>query len=219
MCEQCMAKTLQVGEICRGFCLVKATQDGFEMKKGDYGIVRCNDPDIIFPESLKPFPDPSFEKEDDDSELSMKFVDLVVEFGKYLVGNLAFGHEFYTSCMESGYDPDKHGHVDWWVVHKIGKLIYEFDKYMEGFKNRHSIGKLKKISEVNKSTIMETDLNSQYLVAEYYEKLSKNIFEADEELHKEYLKANSDGTISEFFNLINYIIKESEHNEASKVTT
>lgn len=217
MCEQCAAKTLLVGEISKGFCLVKATRDGFEMKRGDYGIVRCNDPDIIFPESLKPFPDPSFEKEGDDSELSMKFIDLVEEFSKYLIGNLDFGHDFYMSCEESGYEPGKHGYIDWWIVHRIGELVCKFDKYVEDFKSKYTIDKLKKISEVDKSTKMETDLGGQYLVAEYYEKLNKNILAVDEELHKEYLKANYEGTISEFFNLVNYIIEESEHNEASKV--
>lgn len=54
MCLQCCAKTIDYGEFAPGWYLVRATvtAEG-EMEAGQWGLVRINDPDIIFSASLE----------------------------------------------------------------------------------------------------------------------------------------------------------------------
>jgi hypothetical protein len=61
MCEQCSAKTVyyvheDTNNVLPGYILVRATQDGWEMKKDDWGLVKSNDPDFIW--STTPVCDP-----------------------------------------------------------------------------------------------------------------------------------------------------------------
>ena len=61
MCEQCNAKTAyyvgkNTDEVLPGYILVRATKDGNYMRKNDWGLVRCNNPDFIW--SITPVCDP-----------------------------------------------------------------------------------------------------------------------------------------------------------------
>lgn len=48
MCEQCIAKVLEYGEVLPEIFLCRATQNGYWMKKDDWGLVIMNDPFIIW---------------------------------------------------------------------------------------------------------------------------------------------------------------------------
>lgn len=64
MCEQCSAATVTYGTVVPGVILARATAKGLSMEPGDWGLIRCNDPDVIFRgEFVK---DPG-DGEDDDS--------------------------------------------------------------------------------------------------------------------------------------------------------
>lgn len=63
MCEQCVAATVMYTlpgagghEVLPGYALVRATKDGWMMRKGDWGLVRMNDPDYWW--SKTPVEDP-----------------------------------------------------------------------------------------------------------------------------------------------------------------
>lgn len=207
MCEQCCAKTIYLGEIAKGFHFVKATRDGNEMKKGEYGIIRCNDPDIIFPESLKPFPDPYLNNEEDGD----KFIDLVYNLREYLIGSFDFGYDFYMACSkEPDWNHEKPGNIDWWIINKMGILVSKFEKHVEEFRNNFPIDVLRQAVVIDETTKMEVDADTRFLVSEYYERLENKIKELSEALHVEYVKAKNSESISEFFNLIGMIVRESE---------
>lgn len=55
MCEQCAAKTLSWACL-PGWALVFARIDGNMLKAGQWGLLRCNDPDVIF--NTRPMMDP-----------------------------------------------------------------------------------------------------------------------------------------------------------------
>lgn len=53
MCVQCTAETVNYGEFAPGWYLVRATKtDPDSMDAGDWGLVECNDPAIIFSTDL-----------------------------------------------------------------------------------------------------------------------------------------------------------------------
>jgi hypothetical protein len=48
MCEQCLVNPLYFGEVFPGWFLIRARRDGDLMKVGDWGLLECNDPSIIW---------------------------------------------------------------------------------------------------------------------------------------------------------------------------
>jgi len=74
MCEQCCANTQtyilseEETHVFPGIFLVRATEDGMQMKKGDWGLVRCNDPDVFW--SKDPEKDPCWDLSDEEVDNS-----------------------------------------------------------------------------------------------------------------------------------------------------
>lgn len=89
MCLQCCAKTIDYGEFAPGWHLVKATQtvEG-EMDEGDWGLVRINDPDLVFKSPLI-LP-----------ENSNDLTALVDDFCEQLYLRAEPGHSLYKSLKE-----------------------------------------------------------------------------------------------------------------------
>lgn len=141
MCEQCMAETIDIGEIVPGWFLCRATQDGWMMKAGDYGLIQCNDPDFIIPAKFKPIPDSTFNMSDEeinnlptDGIFTDGFFDLFEDILPYLRGSLSTCGSLYEACKEDGYNVKEHGIcIEMWLIHKMGEAIVEFEgKYPNG---------------------------------------------------------------------------------------
>ena len=137
MCEQCLANAIEImEEFLPGWCLVMATTDGHAMMKGDYGLVRCNDPDFVIPIDLKPIPDPAFDFSDEQINVMSKeefqkveaFTDLVAGISGMLITDPVTGYELVSACKEAGWDPKIHGwRIEYWLTHQMGKAIAEFE--------------------------------------------------------------------------------------------
>lgn len=56
MCEQCLTDCILWSDVLPGWSLIQARHDGSEMKKGQWGLLQCNDPDFIW--SGRPNEDP-----------------------------------------------------------------------------------------------------------------------------------------------------------------
>lgn len=127
MCEQCMAET-ESWDILPGIALVRATADGSYMKKGQWGLVICNDPFCIWDKI--PIPDYSrgLTEEDDekywDSQPESVWTNLletVRDIEKALHICPRTGYELIKACIEKGYNiKDIFG---WWFCDYMGRFI------------------------------------------------------------------------------------------------
>lgn len=138
MCEQCLAKTvLYLGpkkkEVLPGYSLVRATIDGNYMKKDEWGLVRCNDPDVIW--SVTPVVDPDDGLSDDQIgriENSKEYQKQCLVFDKAFVNlekalnrmNFDYAIWLGVAMKKSGYNPKKHGYrSSCWLCHHIAKFL------------------------------------------------------------------------------------------------
>lgn len=143
MCEQCLAKTdyweLFPGDPVKpndqnqksftnnGWALVRATQDGSYMMKGDWGLVRVNDPDVIF--TTDPMVDPSQNMSDEEvNALSNEeyhkvdsFYVKLSEFREELEMSPGVGHHLVEKAKQNGYDGSTN--FEYWLFTKLGELI------------------------------------------------------------------------------------------------
>ena len=116
MCEQCMAKTRVITRNILGeWTLVRATKDGMHMKKGQYGLVRCNDPDFIFDGPIE-F-DPTYNMTDDeinnmskaDDRQWRKFNRWYDKIETCFNAPFELGYQFVIECKKKGYRSKTHG--------------------------------------------------------------------------------------------------------------
>lgn len=132
MCDQCVGACITFGEIVPGWFLIQARRDAFSIKKDQYGLVECNDPDFVW--NVKPLEDPLKNLTDDQiDELDekdpiwkewKKFVQVEQSIGKILKSNIETGYSLYKACLEGGYNPDKHGHnVSCWLTDQMAVLL------------------------------------------------------------------------------------------------
>jgi hypothetical protein len=134
MCEQCNAETVMyvkpnTNYVLPGYFLVRATKDGRIMKKDDWGLVQCNDPDFIW--SITPVCDP-------DDGLSDEQVDELPDdknrytsywsAAKNLSKALNLGS--FDNCVRLGEAMKKAGWVSWdvgygtyWLCNHIAKFL------------------------------------------------------------------------------------------------
>lgn len=131
MCEQCTAGVEEHGEFMPGWFLVRAFQDGNEMKKGDWGLVECNDPTVIIP--FTPVADPFFrmtveqeEKKREDHPETKKqnevFLEQLGELDELLCMPPYDGHLLYEGALKAGYTQDD-GSIGCWLLHHLATYI------------------------------------------------------------------------------------------------
>lgn len=132
MCEQCSAKTIDLGEVMPGYMFVKATVDGNMMKKGDYGLVVSNDPDVVFRNPMIDITEGMSDEEVNnlqrpenkkDLDKWMEFGSRAEEFEKTLLMLPSSGYELYKAAMEVGYNREKHGRFSFWLFDYLARFI------------------------------------------------------------------------------------------------
>jgi hypothetical protein len=125
MCEQCVAKTETFLDPIPNWWLVRATDDGHVMKKGEWGLVQCNDPDFVWTVTPKVDPlsglseeeinelsndDPAWKDFEDWSEKSRIFLS---ELQQNFVHDVSVYWNLIEAAREKGYDPDKDVFAFW----------------------------------------------------------------------------------------------------------
>lgn len=125
MCEQCTADTIFFGSPLPGWFLVRATRDGWFMKKDDWGLVRSNDPDFYW--QATPLPDPykGFTDEEVNASkiLDKDFLKAYEEFWPKLEGSALAGYKLVRACEQMGYEEKVHGSVEWWLFDFLGRYL------------------------------------------------------------------------------------------------
>jgi len=123
-----------------GYFLVRATKDGWIMQKGDWGLVRQNDPDYWW--SLTPVEDPlhglTDEQIDARGEVATDelFDNAVRELGMALDGRtprmLAATSDYprfsdavrlNEAVTKAGYDSKEHGGLEYWLCHYLAVFL------------------------------------------------------------------------------------------------
>ena len=129
MCEQCSAEVDGWAYPLDGWVLIRATKDGFFMKKGEWGLLRSNDPDFIWEET--PTLDPTeglTDEELDKASVELQdaednFTRAAQKFEDDLQGYPASGWELYNAALKAGYDKAKHGRFAFWVFNHLAKHL------------------------------------------------------------------------------------------------
>jgi hypothetical protein len=145
MCEQCFLNPLYLGEFLPGFYLGRARRDGYEGKKGDWFLVRCNDPDIYWRET--PRLKTSFKS---DSE----YYNSITTFAQDLSENaldFTFSHELVEIATETGsYNRLRDGNFVFRLYDLLAKYIVKanpvvdelvFPEWEKDHPTDHTIGK------------------------------------------------------------------------------
>lgn len=143
MCEQCVADTdmYLIGKeksiLNNKMFLTRAKKDGNKMKKGDWGLVTCNDPDFIF--QTTPEPNPYWGMTDDQlDQLPEHELDALTswetkteKFGAELLASvLETQHSHYFSnirklmdlCKVCEWNPEKIT-LEQWLFHYLGSFL------------------------------------------------------------------------------------------------
>ena len=98
------------------------------MKKGDWGLVECNDPTFVW--TGTPLIDPTMGVDENDinnpawasPELDL-FTATVHDFDEALISSPEVGWRLYNSCVKAGYDQEKHGRLSWWLFDHLGRWL------------------------------------------------------------------------------------------------
>lgn len=128
MCEQCLAECEVLGEVVPGLALVQARKAGGHMQVGDFGLVRVNDPDVVW--TVAPVPDPWEGLSDEEIEARPHeefsgWSEKVEAFSKacqtqvHLSDALRIG----VLCQAAGYDIETDGSLEHWLFHRMGVLL------------------------------------------------------------------------------------------------
>lgn len=113
MCEGCVAQTTLFGEVFKKIYLVRATKDGYYMKKGNWGLVIVNDPFFIFEHT------PKVTKEEDDvTDSEEEFLDKVINLSDVNKSTKSIILEFYAQEEKS---------FPLWLNQKIAEFIEKID--------------------------------------------------------------------------------------------
>lgn len=129
MCMQCLCAVEELGTPVPGLLLVRATRSAFHMKAGDYGLVRSNDPDVVWEGT--PFPDPWDGLTDDevnaktDSTEFSDWLTAVKPFYEATKSQLDMHTSFSLGmlCVKGGYDPEEDGWLTHWLFHRMGVML------------------------------------------------------------------------------------------------
>ena len=138
MCEQCEAACRRYvgpnGErVLPDYSLVRANRNGNLMRRGDWGLVRCNDPDYVW--SVIPVRDPEDGMSDKEiEEFSVTYLlrkeynefDIAVENLKQSLDSGTFDYAIILgeAIRKAGYKRKKHGSVSsYWLCNHIARFL------------------------------------------------------------------------------------------------
>jgi hypothetical protein len=138
VCLQCLVEAETLAEVLPRWWVARAmkTYKG-EWEEGEYGLVRCNDPDLIW--DGEPRPDPSFGRTDEEVEAETDeqwrdaeaWLREASEFCNSLrtTGGMYRLWELVQDAKAYGYDRDEHGSFEYWLFHQMGVAIQEQRKF------------------------------------------------------------------------------------------
>lgn len=184
MCQQCVTDARNFGEVIPGLVLMQATRDSpHGWRVGSYGLVRSNDPDVIW--DATPIPDPTNGLSDEALNLLLddnafawsreadKFMQACKE-QLTLTDALRIG----MLCMEAGYTLND-GLLEYWLFHRMGLLLTSSTP-INGFQ-----GEYRWLSNFHPSPIVLTEYGEErvyYSVEHAYQALKATNLEDHERI-------------------------------------
>lgn len=117
MCEQCVTSCVVWRDVLPGWTLMRAQKDGNIMEAGQYGLLRCNDPDAVWTGA------PQIEPPEGRPSEWGDYVDGIGEFKEALVLRPEVGWELTKAAMERGYSSDEHGLLSFWLWDHLAKCM------------------------------------------------------------------------------------------------
>ncbi len=114
MCEQCLVNPVYFGEPLPGFFLARARRDGNDWKKGDWGLIQCNDPTFYWTQT--PTSNPTFGMNDteldkfmsydltDDQKARIYHSNISDEFYNAFYCDPQTGHDLVEAAKQVGYE-------------------------------------------------------------------------------------------------------------------
>jgi hypothetical protein len=145
MCEQCSAEVDDYGHPLDGWMLCQATRDA-DMKKGQWGLVECNDPTYVW--TQKPMIDPLMGAITDDdwakvTDIQMAeseiFEDAVALFSEELVADIESAHHLFESGLKAGYKKE-HGRFESWLFNHLAQWLLAHPEPV--YRNRMNLGEI-----------------------------------------------------------------------------
>lgn len=147
MCIQCLTEALVwKKQVLPGYYLMKAQVDYLPViKKGMYGLIRCNDPDVVW--DVEPMIDPLHGMSDEEIESISEdsaewkahgqFLETAQNFcewfrldydrvgSKYKNWGLdpEVAYNIIHACKIAGYDKDKDGAFEYWLLNHIARFL------------------------------------------------------------------------------------------------
>lgn len=131
MCLQCVVDAEMITQVFSDeapLFLTKARKDADHWKAGQWGLVRCNDPEVVW-DGPTPWPDPTFGVPDDVQEawdaeqnaLADKWMDDAVDFANAFEaqGSVYSGYRVGDACRVAGWD--REGLFTHFLYHKMGE--------------------------------------------------------------------------------------------------
>jgi len=152
MCDQCVAAT--VGwDLFPGWILVRARLDCDSMKAGDWGLLRCNDPDFVWRTPVPGPTDPLFGISEEEERAipgkdprlkeSLKWCHLARKFEiKPPKGHGVYVNAYYELVqggIQVGYDQNKHGDFSMWLFHQLGELVTKWPNGQRGHSTHNAV--------------------------------------------------------------------------------
>jgi hypothetical protein len=101
------------------------------MKAGDYGLVRCNNPDVIW--SVKPIEDPTYNTTGEElsswpkgkySEVTNAFTDALEEFRRDFLMEPEAAHNLVEACRQAGFRRED-GDLSYWLFNLMARKVKE----------------------------------------------------------------------------------------------
>jgi len=133
MCLQCATNAITlIEDVLPGYALMQATKSAPEWGAGEYGLVRCNDPDFVW--KSKPICDPTASMADEEiGELTnndprwvagCQHFEMVTNVEPRFNTSPYEGYLLVKACMEAGYDPEKDGtRVISWLMDYLARKL------------------------------------------------------------------------------------------------
>ena len=126
MCLQCCAKCQDIGEIIPGLFLSLAFKDFDHIKSGDFCLIRCNDPDVVF--DIRPWSHPLFETPQEDMidhplDLAWNNDAWVFRYACAEQLDLSTSVLIGEICSRAGWSFENCGPIEYWLFNKIGKCL------------------------------------------------------------------------------------------------
>lgn len=137
MCEQCVVNPYYWYDVLPGWTLIRARRKG-DMDVGDFGLVRVNDPSMVWqstPQESPTWADTAEERDNlfDSIDMPKDFFQRVPEDFYEGLTQLSTmeAYELVDAAFQKGYDRDFDGQFESWLWDYLGHIIHNVQPQLE----------------------------------------------------------------------------------------